>query len=78
VISSNTSTIPLARLIEGHTKTFGESFVITHFFNPPRVMPLVEVVSGPAIQGCSTLSTESLMQQVSRIEARRAMEDSVG
>jgi 3-hydroxyacyl-CoA dehydrogenase len=48
VISSNTSTIPLARLIEGHSKSFGESFVITHFFNPPRVMPLVEVVSGPA------------------------------
>ena len=48
VISSNTSTIPLARLIEGHSKAFGESFVITHFFNPPRVMPLVEVVSGPA------------------------------
>ena len=48
VISSNTSTIPLARLIEGHSKAFGESFVITHFFNPPRVMSLVEVVSGPA------------------------------
>ena len=48
MISSNTSTIPLARLIEGHSKTFGESFVITHFFNPPRIMPLVEVVSGPA------------------------------
>ena len=38
VISSNTSTIPLARLIEGHSKTFGESFVITHFFNPPRAL----------------------------------------
>ena len=48
VISSNTSTIPLARLIEGQSKAFCESFVITHFFNPPRVMPLVEVVSGPA------------------------------
>jgi 3-hydroxyacyl-CoA dehydrogenase len=48
VISSNTSTIPLARLIEGQSKAFSESFVITHFFNPPRVMPLVEVVSGPA------------------------------
>ena len=48
MVSSNTSTIPLSRLIEGHSKTFGESFVITHFFNPPRIIPLVEVVSGPA------------------------------
>jgi 3-hydroxyacyl-CoA dehydrogenase len=46
VISSNTSTIPLARLVEGQSKAFAESFLITHFFNPPRVMPLVEVVAG--------------------------------
>src|SRR5579863_1595813 len=48
VISSNTSTIPLARLVEDQSKAFGENFVITHFFNPPRVMQLVEIVSGPA------------------------------
>src|SRR5579863_10268505 len=46
VISSNTSTIPLELLVDGQSKAFGESFVITHFFNPPRVMPLVEVVTG--------------------------------
>jgi 3-hydroxyacyl-CoA dehydrogenase len=48
VISSNTSTIPLAKLIEGQTENFSRAFLITHFFNPPRVMPLLEVVSGPA------------------------------
>jgi 3-hydroxyacyl-CoA dehydrogenase len=47
LVSSNTSTIPLARLIEGARPAFAESFVITHFFNPPRTMPLVEVVAAP-------------------------------
>ncbi len=46
VISSNTSTIPLSKLTEGFSKSFRENFVITHFFNPPRYMRLLEVVSG--------------------------------
>ena len=36
LVSSNTSTIPLARLIAGASPAFAASFVITHFFNPPR------------------------------------------
>ena len=48
VVSSNTSTIPLAKLIEGRSKAFQADFLITHFFNPPRYMRLLEIVSGPA------------------------------
>ena len=46
-ISSNTSTIPLARLIEGRSEAFAADFLITHFFNPPRYMRLLEIVTGP-------------------------------
>ena len=46
VVSSNTSTIPLRDLIAGLTKGFAEHFLITHFFNPPRYMRLLELVSG--------------------------------
>jgi len=46
-VSSNTSTIPLAQLVEGRTDDFRRSFLITHFFNPPRYMRLLEIVSGP-------------------------------
>ncbi|WPP02904.1 3-hydroxyacyl-CoA dehydrogenase/enoyl-CoA hydratase family protein [Methylocella tundrae] len=46
VVSSNTSTIPLATLVEGLPAGFAESFIITHFFNPPRYMRLLEVVGG--------------------------------
>lgn len=45
-ISSNTSTIPLAALVEGLPATFAASFLITHFFNPPRYMRLLELVTG--------------------------------
>jgi 3-hydroxyacyl-CoA dehydrogenase len=46
-ISSNTSTIPLGRLIEGRSEAFAADFLITHFFNPPRYMRLLEIVAGP-------------------------------
>jgi 3-hydroxyacyl-CoA dehydrogenase len=47
IVSSNTSTIPLAKLVEGHGKQFETDFLITHFFNPPRYMRLLEIVIGP-------------------------------
>ena len=46
-ISSNTSTIPLAHLTEGMSDSFTRDFLITHFFNPPRYMRLLEIVTGP-------------------------------
>jgi 3-hydroxyacyl-CoA dehydrogenase len=46
-ISSNTSTIPLAVLTEGMGEAFRRDFLITHFFNPPRYMRLLEIVAGP-------------------------------
>lgn len=46
VVSSNTSTIPLHDLVAGLPASFAEQFMITHFFNPPRYMRLLEVASG--------------------------------
>ncbi len=46
-VSSNTSTIPLANLVEGRSDAFKRDFLITHFFNPPRYMRLLEIVAGP-------------------------------
>ncbi len=47
IVSSNTSTIPLARLVEGASDGLQRDFAITHFFNPPRYMRLLEIVRGP-------------------------------
>lgn len=46
-VSSNTSTIPLRVLTEGMGEAFRRDFMVTHFFNPPRYMRLLEVVAGP-------------------------------
>ncbi len=46
-ITSNTSTIPLEQLVAGRSEAFKRDFFITHFFNPPRYMKLLEVVTGP-------------------------------
>ncbi len=46
-VSSNTSTIPLSELVAGMPQRFRRDFLITHFFNPPRYMRLLEIVAGP-------------------------------
>ena len=45
-VSSNTSTIPLQQLTADRSDAFKREFLITHFFNPPRYMRLLEVVTG--------------------------------
>ena len=47
VIASNTSTLPLAELTAELPDDVAGHFMVTHFFNPPRYMRLVEVVCGP-------------------------------
>jgi 3-hydroxyacyl-CoA dehydrogenase len=47
VVSSNTSTIPLVALTKGLGEKFARDFLITHFFNPPRYMRLLEIVTSP-------------------------------
>ncbi len=49
IVSSNTSTLPRNQLIEGMDSEMSEHFLITHFFNPPRYLPLLEVVSGTEV-----------------------------
>lgn len=46
-VSSNTSTILRSALTEGMSEGLRKDFLITHFFNPPRVMQLVEIIAGP-------------------------------
>ena len=49
ILSSNTSTIPRSELISDMSPSLSSRFLITHFFNPPRYLPLLEVVSGPEV-----------------------------
>ncbi len=44
LISSNTSGIPINLLAKGRSEDFRRNFCGTHFFNPVRYMPLLEVI----------------------------------
>ncbi len=47
IVTSNTSGIPAKAMCEGRSEDFQKYFAITHFFNPPRYMKLIEIVPGP-------------------------------
>jgi 3-hydroxyacyl-CoA dehydrogenase len=47
IVSSNTSGIPIASLIEGRSDSFRRRFLGTHFFNPPRYLYLLEMITTP-------------------------------
>lgn len=47
ILSSNTSTIPLELLTKPLSEDVKKNFLITHFFNPPRYLRLLEIVTGP-------------------------------
>lgn len=49
LISSNTSTLPLSLLAEDFPDSFKRRFMISHFFNPPRYMRLLELVVSPEL-----------------------------
>jgi 3-hydroxyacyl-CoA dehydrogenase len=44
IVSSNTSGIPIASIAEGRSPAFRKRWLGTHFFNPPRYLPLLEVI----------------------------------
>ena len=44
IVSSNTSGIPIASIAEGRSDAFRRHWLGTHFFNPPRYLPLLEVI----------------------------------
>jgi len=50
IVTSNTSTIPLDHLVADMPEGFRQHFAVTHFFNPPRYMRLLELVGGPDTQ----------------------------
>ncbi|MDI1276129.1 3-hydroxyacyl-CoA dehydrogenase/enoyl-CoA hydratase family protein [Methylobacter sp.] len=70
LISSNTSTLPLKLLTRDMPDSFKQRFMITHFFNPPRYMRLLELVSGAATR-------PELVTAVSRFADTHLGKDSV-
>ncbi|MFG6115692.1 3-hydroxyacyl-CoA dehydrogenase family protein [Halobacillus sp. MO56] len=64
IISSNTSTFPLEELTQ--KAKHPERFVITHFFNPPQLVPIVEIVKGEKTQEHVVDTTYDLMKEIGK------------
>ncbi|MEZ4440175.1 MAG: 3-hydroxyacyl-CoA dehydrogenase NAD-binding domain-containing protein [Polyangiaceae bacterium] len=47
IVASNTSGLRIVDMLEGRTEAFKKHFLVTHFFNPPRYMKLLELVRSP-------------------------------
>ncbi|HNU57389.1 MAG TPA: 3-hydroxyacyl-CoA dehydrogenase NAD-binding domain-containing protein [Flavobacteriales bacterium] len=47
LITTNTSGIPIHAIAQGRSDDFRKHFCGTHFFNPPRYLPLLELIPGP-------------------------------
>jgi len=71
IVTSNTSGLRIAELMVGRSPEFRRRFCITHFFNPPRYLKLVEIVAGAdtsaetlarAEQLCGTLLGKGLVR----------------
>ncbi|HQV00677.1 MAG TPA: 3-hydroxyacyl-CoA dehydrogenase/enoyl-CoA hydratase family protein, partial [Bacteroidia bacterium] len=46
IVSTNTSGIPVHLLTQNRSLDFKQHFCGTHFFNPPRYLPLLEIIPG--------------------------------
>ncbi|MFQ5769803.1 MAG: 3-hydroxyacyl-CoA dehydrogenase/enoyl-CoA hydratase family protein [bacterium] len=46
VVSSNTSGLSISQMMQNMSTDFQKRFLVTHFFNPPRYMRLLEIVGG--------------------------------
>ncbi|WP_085507084.1 3-hydroxyacyl-CoA dehydrogenase family protein [Thalassobacillus devorans] len=64
IISSNTSTFPLEELTQ--KAKHPERFVITHFFNPPQLVPIVEIVKGEKTEESVVETTYDLMKEIGK------------
>jgi 3-hydroxyacyl-CoA dehydrogenase len=47
IVTSNTSGLSIEGMLKGRSADFQSRFLVTHFFNPPRYLHLLELVAGP-------------------------------
>ena len=78
IVASNTSSFRVRDMAD--TLSHPERFLITHFWNPPYVIPLVEVVPGEATSVETVKNTFSLLEAAGRHPAlvRKAVPGFVG
>jgi 3-hydroxyacyl-CoA dehydrogenase len=64
IIASNTSGLRIVDMMEGRSEAFRKHFLVTHFFNPPRYMKLLELVCGQDTEGAVARRIEQFGREV--------------
>ncbi|MDQ0272688.1 3-hydroxyacyl-CoA dehydrogenase family protein [Cytobacillus purgationiresistens] len=64
IIASNTSTFPISRLVE--KASFANKMIITHYFNPGHLVPLVEIVKHEQTEKKVVEDTIQLMRDIGK------------
>jgi 3-hydroxybutyryl-CoA dehydrogenase len=64
IVASNTSTFPITRLME--KASFADQMMITHFFNPGHLVPLVELVKHEQTKASVVEETMELIRQIGK------------
>ncbi len=63
LVSTNTSGLSAMQIIEGSSEDLQRHFAVTHFFNPPRYMKLVEIIPGANTRQAALTAFELLCAQ---------------
>lgn len=68
ILASNSSTFPISQ--SGSRLRHPERAVVTHWFNPPHIVPTVEVVAGAATSDATIESTLAVLQRAGKLAIR--------
>ncbi len=64
LVSTNTSGISINKLAEERSDDFRKHFCGTHFFNPPRYLPLVELIPSTQTDGETITSLTNFVEKI--------------
>ena len=68
ILASNTSMLPISRF--GSQVSRKEKLIITHWFNPPAIVPVVEIVQGNETSEATVQTTFQLLKDIGKQPVR--------
>lgn len=72
ILASNSSSFPITKIATAMRTP--ERAILTHWFNPPHIVPVVEVVPGQKTQDAATQTTVELLRRIGKLPIRLNME----
>ncbi|MFJ7647514.1 3-hydroxyacyl-CoA dehydrogenase family protein [Lysinibacillus sp. NPDC097279] len=73
ILTSNTSSLKLSEIVR-YVEKRKDKVMLTHFFNPAHIVPLVELLKGPDTKQETYDEVDALMQQVGKVTIKVQVE----